>query len=53
MNAEDRALDMSAPLNAFKTVAVFAKKKIVFEGEYDAEHHRKKRRLQLHQWADR
>jgi hypothetical protein len=33
MNAEDRALDMSAPLNAFKTVAVFAKKKIVFEGE--------------------
>jgi alkyl sulfatase BDS1-like metallo-beta-lactamase superfamily hydrolase len=24
---------MSAPLNAFRTVAVFAKKKIVFEGE--------------------
>jgi hypothetical protein len=44
---------MSAPLNAFKTVAVFAKKKIVFEGEDNAKHYRKKRRLQSHQCADR
>ena len=47
MNAElARALDRSAPLNAFKTVAGFREEKICFEGEQDnAQHHRKKRRL--------
>ena len=43
---------MSAPLNAFKTVAVFAKKKIVFEGNTLCRTPPKKRRLQPHQCAD-
>jgi hypothetical protein len=43
---------MSAPLKRLRTVAGFAKKKIVFEGECDARHHRKKRRLQPHHGAD-
>jgi hypothetical protein len=45
----NRALDRSAPLKAFKTVAGFREEKICFEGEEDnAKHHRKKRRLQPH-----
>ena len=45
----NRALDRSAPLNAFKTVAGFREEKICFEGEqHHAKHHRKKRRLQPH-----
>ena len=55
MNAElARALDRSAPLNAFKTVAGFREEKLCFEGEQDnAKHYRKKRRLQPHHRTDR
>jgi hypothetical protein len=44
INAElARALDRSAPLNAFKTVAGFREEKLCFEGEEDdAKHYRKK-----------
>src|SRR5208283_5326747 len=55
MNAKlARALDRSAPLNAFKTVAGFREEKICFEGEENnAKHHRKKRRIQPHHRTDR
>jgi antirestriction protein ArdC len=43
---------MSAPLNASNRRG-FREEKIVFEGEYNAKHHRKKRRLQPHHRADR